>query len=63
MPNIYLESFTLAFHTPPYTQMDVFPISLTSAKAGRTKTAGNITLNVRDLSYNLFRAWSDSDHS
>lgn len=63
LPNIYLEPFTFAFHTPPYAQMDVFPISLTSAKAGRTKTAGNIILNVRDLKYNLFRARSDSDHS
>ena len=63
LPNIYLESSTFVFHTPPYTQMDVFPISLTSAKAGRTKTAGNIIVNVRDLKYNLFRALSDSDHS
>lgn len=61
LPNIYLENFTFAFHTPPYTQMDVFPISLTSAQAGRTETGGNIIFNVRDLKYNLFRARSDSD--
>lgn len=63
LPNIYLESFTFAFHAPPYTQMDVFPINFTPAKAGSAKAAGNIILNVRDLKYNLFRARSDSDHS
>lgn len=42
---------------------DIFPISVTSVEAGRTKTGGNIILNVRDLKNNLCRAQSDSDHS
>lgn len=57
-----LEPFTFAFERPLHTQMDIFPISSTSAGVGRAETGENIIFNVRVLKYNLFRARSDSDH-